>query len=736
MALLTHHQPQTGALPLHLRVPRPSLRVAMAGLTAVFLVLTVDALINARAFFDLAMLRAIQRVDLPLLDEVLSPIDWAASTEGGVAIWVLLLISFVAARWWLPALAMLVIPAGGLVNEAIGMLTNHVRPTAEEVHRVIGETDAPSFPSGHVAGSVMLYGLLFVVADRISHRPIRIAVKATALTVIGTIGFARLWYGAHWPSDVVAAYALGALVLLPLAAVYRRLDAAVGRLPFIRAAVPAHDEAAPHAHALTSLVLFDEETVSKVYAPGFLPRAIYWAAFQAEFPYLRNEAALRAAQHRRNLAALLTEYWYGASRVARVTSIDRRADGYAVTSERVDGHEPADRATAKAWLRDLRDHFEEAGLPTWQIDPRQPRAVDNVLETADGRYMIVDLESGLVAPIASLKTWKRAIRRGLVPMYDDTFFDITRAYIAREEAAIRAALGEKRTAELIATLDAAEAAAMEWHAGELRLWSRILRSAQRGFGIRSTPAWVRARLEGSQDKAQTWLAGAIDTWEAEGRATPAEAATMRAHMQSADFQAMLPHLGAHIVISIILRFPFGSIARVAWSAGVLVTATARLAARRIDRAAWKQTGSIHSPLVIVLSAIPGFGTFAYLAARPVRSDRLLFRAAADTALRKAPWRLYDRSHLRRLIARPAGAATETATETAPETAPEMTPMQPKRWVVPEPGFVAALVGGDSEGTPSRIIPFRARPGKGGGDGSLPRTRTGPSVGDPAQLPAA
>jgi membrane-associated phospholipid phosphatase len=729
MALLTHRQPHTGALPLRLRVSRPSPRMTMLGLAAVFLALTVDALFNARAFFDLALLRAVQRIDPPLLDTVLRPIDWAASSEGGIAIWVAMLAALLAARWWLPALALFVVPVGGLINEGFGLLGNHVRPTAAEVERVIGETNAPSFPSGHVAGAVMLYGLLFVVADRITYRPVRLAVKAATLTVIATIGFARLWYGAHWPSDVVAAYALGGMVLLPTLAVYRRLDASVGRLPFIRAAVPAHDEATPHAHALTSLVLFDEKTVDKIYAPGFLPRAIYWAAFQAEFPYLRNQAALRAAQHRRNLAALLTEYWYGSPRVARVTGIDRRADGYAVTSERVDGHAPSDRAAAKAWLRDLRGKFEAAGLPTWQIDPRQPRAVDNVLETADGRYMIVDLESGLVAPIASLRTWKRAVRRGLVPMYDDVFFDVTRAYIAREEVSIRAALGAERTDELIATLNAAEAAALEWHAGEPRIWSRILRSAQRGFGVRDWPAWVQAKLEGSQDKAQAWLAGAIDTWEAEGRATPAEAERMRAHMNGAEFQAMLPHLGAHIVISIILRFPFGSIARVAWSTGVLLAATGRLLARRIDRAAWKQTWSVHSPLVIALAAIPGFGTFAYLAAKPVRSNRLLFRAAADTALRKTPWRLYDRIPLQRLIARPAGAATAAAPVTQPVT------VRPERWIVPEPGFVAAMLG-DGDEEPRRVIPFRPRPGKGTGDGSLPRTRTGPSIGDPASLPAA
>lgn len=131
----------------------------------------------------------------------------------------------------------------------------------------------------------------------------------------------------------------------------------------------------PHTHALTSLVIFNGDSVSKVYAPGFMPRALYWLAYQAEFPYIRNRVALQAAVERRNLAGQLSEHWFGESRVARATGVDTVNGRYALTSEFVDGHEPADRAAAKAFLVELRGRFEEAGPPTWQIDPRQLRAV-------------------------------------------------------------------------------------------------------------------------------------------------------------------------------------------------------------------------------------------------------------------------------------------------------------------------------------------------------------------------
>jgi hypothetical protein len=169
-----------------------------------------------------------------------------------------------------------------------------------------------------------------------------------------------------------------------------------------------------------------------------LRRALNWLASQAPSHDVRNLAASRAAMRRRNLAALLTEYWYGESRIARVT-----------------GQAPVNRYVAGAFLAGLAARFEEAGLPTLHLDPRQPRAIDNVFETGEGVYKVVDLESG-VFPLPSLKTWGRALRRRRSPFSNEIFFDVTRAYIAREEESMRAKLGDAWVASLHATLDAAE----------------------------------------------------------------------------------------------------------------------------------------------------------------------------------------------------------------------------------------------------------------------------------------
>ncbi len=305
--------------------PRPGLRFCAILLALLISALTIDALIEPIAPFDVPLTNAVQGVDLPGLSSIISAVEHLTSSEGAIALWLVALLVFAAARAWLPALAIMTLPIGGVLGEGLGaLIVQRTRPDSAiyDIQRSLPDIDAFSFPSGHVMGAVLFYGLIFFLAGKLHNSLLRTSLRTVALSIILLTGFARIWEGAHWPTDVLAAYSLGGLLLVGLIAAYRRIDAAAGHLPFVHAGYVPHDEQREHAHALTSTVFFQEETVSKVYAPGFVPRALYWLAYQAEFPYIRNRAALEAAQHRRNLAALLTEYWYGQPAVARVTAIE------------------------------------------------------------------------------------------------------------------------------------------------------------------------------------------------------------------------------------------------------------------------------------------------------------------------------------------------------------------------------------------------------------------------------
>jgi undecaprenyl-diphosphatase len=273
MALITRHAVPRGRSLSVPRLPRPTVRGLGLLAAVAFLLLLVDALLHPRAFFDLWAMQRVQAVDAPWLPGLMDAVEVLTDSTGAVAAWGLVLLAVLAARWWVPAMALAALPLGGAIDLAIGeFLVGRTRPHLAELARDSGNFEERSFPSGHVQGAVMLYGLLFVVARRIAFRPLRLAVQGGSLAVVALVGFARVWDGAHWPTDVLGAYALGGLLLAGLVALHARVDAAVGHLPLVRAAALPHDEGRPHAHALTSLVLFEETTVAKVYAPGLIRR--------------------------------------------------------------------------------------------------------------------------------------------------------------------------------------------------------------------------------------------------------------------------------------------------------------------------------------------------------------------------------------------------------------------------------------------------------------------------------
>lgn len=655
---------------------RPSLAVGrrhvVALLSIFFAFVLLDAMARPLAGYDLPLIRRIQAIDAPALEPVLGAISQLTSSTGAILVWAVATVVLAARRVWSATIALAVMPVGGVINTLIGLaLVERTRPHLAELERTSLNFEERSFPSGHVEGAMLFYGLVFLLARRVRHGGLRIAIQAGAVAIIAATAFARVWEGAHWPSDVVGALLLGALLVIGLDEIMRRTRALDG-LPLIHAQVIEHDERGHHAHALTSLVVFRGATVAKMYAPGLLPRALYWIAFQAPFPYISNVHALWAAAHRRNLAGMLTEYWYGQRLTAGVLGVDRIDGRLGLVSEFVDGVGAKDRDAAKAFLTDLRGRFEEAGLPTWQIDPRQPRAIDNVLQVADGSFRIVDLESGLVSPLASRTTWSRAIDRGMVPFFDDIFFDVLRGYLAQEEQAMRATMGDAWVADVQDLVAAAELEVAKWHATEPRWWTRLFAAARGGFGMRAAVRKGRALWAGGNDKAMSWVDAGVTRWEAEGRISSEETALLRHQMAQPDFQQMMPYLGGHILLSIPLRFPFGSIIRPMLVAGALGWSSVLLMRRRIDRVAWKRSFGIHSPLVMLVAAVPGLGSVAYLASEPIRRNRLMLRVMADAALFKLPKGLYQKSGTRKWIAAPV--RTEPIRLTPVTSTPDVEPL--------------------------------------------------------------
>jgi hypothetical protein len=250
---------------------------------------------------------------------------------------------------------------------------------------------------------------------------------------------------------------------------------------------PTADESGVvHTGSISSDVELDfkHNIAHKIYHPKGYVRLLYWLAFQARFPYVENHAALEAARQRRIIVDLLAKFWFGHDLVADVVDIeDVPQGGHDFITELVRGKEPPHKKKVWRFLKQLDNKFLEAGLPTWQVTPYNPHAITNFIETKDGTYRIIDLESSLVALLYPVTGIPRLIRAGIFPSFDDVDVGRLRKYVERNAPAIQEKLGHGYTA-LMEAIGAYEVAAEKWHAGEPRYLTRILRGA---LGILEKP---------------------------------------------------------------------------------------------------------------------------------------------------------------------------------------------------------------------------------------------------------
>ena len=108
--------------------------------------------------------------------------------------------------YWLRAL-LLIVPGGMLLNLMTKFAFHRARPLFDD--RITTLTTY-SFPSGHVAAATLLYGLLAAYAmTKISAWRWRVLLVLIAFLIIALVALSRIYLGAHYLSDVLAAFGEG-----------------------------------------------------------------------------------------------------------------------------------------------------------------------------------------------------------------------------------------------------------------------------------------------------------------------------------------------------------------------------------------------------------------------------------------------------------------------------------------------------------------------------------------------
>lgn len=125
----------------------------------------------------------------------------------------------------LPWLAPAAVFGGGTIVTVLKTILRRARPVAFE-HLVPAR--GYSLPSGHAFLAVCLYGLLahhgfrWLRARRPEDRWAAAVLMVAAATAVLLVGASRVYLGVHYPSDVIAGYALALLWLFFLAAINDR----------------------------------------------------------------------------------------------------------------------------------------------------------------------------------------------------------------------------------------------------------------------------------------------------------------------------------------------------------------------------------------------------------------------------------------------------------------------------------------------------------------------------------
>lgn len=148
-----------------------------------------------------------------------------AATQTALGLTLVAAALLVATRHWRSAVALGVsFVLAQVAVQAIKVLIERPRP-----EQAVDHASGFSFPSAHSATAMAIYATLAVIGMRRTRGPVRIAIGLAAGLVILAVGVTRVYLGAHYPTDVLAGWMAGAVVVLASWSL-------VGRLPMPGAA--------------------------------------------------------------------------------------------------------------------------------------------------------------------------------------------------------------------------------------------------------------------------------------------------------------------------------------------------------------------------------------------------------------------------------------------------------------------------------------------------------------------
>jgi undecaprenyl-diphosphatase len=180
---------------------------------AIFTALAEDVWFRQGFAWDKPIILAIHQLSSPAMDTAMHIVTQTGAV-GAIAFTAILAIWFIRKQNYLDAASMIVSLAGAAtLNTLLKIFLGRPRPGIF-LPRVVGH--GFSFPSGHVAASVAVYGFLAVLLWRRHQRGWAVLSGAWVLVV----AFSRIYLGVHNPSDALGALIFSSLWVMVVFAVH------------------------------------------------------------------------------------------------------------------------------------------------------------------------------------------------------------------------------------------------------------------------------------------------------------------------------------------------------------------------------------------------------------------------------------------------------------------------------------------------------------------------------------
>lgn len=179
-------------------------------LLLIFILLSIFVNLGKLDSVDEAIYNFVANFKCDFLTHFLYAITQSASTVGIISIFVLVT-AFFFYKKDLSSIKYLVLNllSGTLIVKGLKELFKRARPAWKWI-----EQGGFSYPSGHTISALVLYGTLILIINKKLNNRLKKPLIIVCILMIVLTGLSRIYFGAHFFTDVLASMILGCIILL------------------------------------------------------------------------------------------------------------------------------------------------------------------------------------------------------------------------------------------------------------------------------------------------------------------------------------------------------------------------------------------------------------------------------------------------------------------------------------------------------------------------------------------